>query len=53
MREHWESGRIEAFSDGVFSNLTPDVKQRTFRWVTPGALVGVLVWLVASIGFSA
>ena len=33
--------------------VTPDVKQRTFRWVTPGALVGVLVWLVASVGFSA
>jgi membrane protein len=33
--------------------VTPDVKQRTFRWVTPGALVVVLVWLVASVGFSA
>jgi membrane protein len=32
--------------------VTPDVKQRAFRWVTPGALVGVLVWLVASVGFS-
>jgi membrane protein len=32
--------------------VTPDVKQRAFRWVTPGAFVGVLVWLVASVGFS-
>jgi membrane protein len=32
--------------------VTPDVKQRAFRWVTPGALVGVLVWLFASVGFS-
>ena len=32
--------------------VTPDVKQRAFRWVTPGALVGVLIWLVASVGFS-
>lgn len=32
--------------------VTPDVKQRAFRWVTPGALVAVLVWLAASIGFS-
>ena len=32
--------------------VTPDVKQRAFRWVTPGALVGVLVWLVGSVGFS-
>jgi membrane protein len=33
--------------------VTPDVKQRAFRWVTPGAFVGVLIWLVASVGFSA
>ena len=32
--------------------VTPDVKQRSFRWVTPGAFVGVLIWLVGSIGFS-
>lgn len=32
--------------------VTPDVRQRSFRWVTPGAVVGVLVWLAASIGFS-
>ena len=33
--------------------VTPDVKQRAFRWVTPGAFVGVLIWLAASLGFSA
>src|SRR6476661_8567636 len=33
--------------------VTPDVKQRAFRWVTPGAFAGVLIWLVASVGFSA
>lgn len=32
--------------------VTPDVEQRSFRWVTPGALGGVLVWLVASVGLS-
>jgi membrane protein len=32
--------------------VTPDVEQRAFRWLTPGALAGVLVWLVASVGFS-
>ena len=32
--------------------LTPDVKQRSWRWVTPGAVVGVLLWLLASWGFS-
>ena len=31
--------------------VTPDVQQRSFRWVTPGAVVGVLLWLIAS-GFS-
>lgn len=32
--------------------VTPDVEQRSFRWVTPGAAVGVLLWLAASAGFS-
>jgi membrane protein len=32
--------------------VTPDVKQRSFRWVTPGAVVGVLLWLTVSYGFS-
>jgi membrane protein len=32
--------------------VTPDVRQRSFRWVTPGAAVGVLLWLGASVGFS-
>jgi membrane protein len=33
--------------------VTPDVEPRSFRWVTPGALVGVLLWIAASLGFSA
>jgi membrane protein len=32
--------------------VTPDVQQRAFRWVTPGAVAGVLLWLAASFGFS-
>jgi membrane protein len=32
--------------------VTPDVRQRSFRWVTPGAVVGVLLWLAASLGFA-
>jgi len=39
----------------VFSFLyyfTPDVQQRAGRWITPGALVGVAVWLAASAAFS-
>ncbi len=32
--------------------VTPDVRQRSFRAVLPGAAVGVLLWLAASYGFS-
>lgn len=32
--------------------VTPDVEQRSFRWVTPGAAAGVAVWLAASAAFS-
>jgi membrane protein len=32
--------------------ITPDVKQRSWRWMTPGAAIGVLLWLLASWGFS-
>jgi membrane protein len=32
--------------------VTPDVRHRAFRWITPGAVVGVALWLVASAAFS-
>jgi membrane protein len=32
--------------------VTPDVGHRAFRWVTPGAVAGVTVWLLASFAFS-
>lgn len=32
--------------------ITPDVKHRAFHLVTPGALVGVLLWLLVSYVFS-
>jgi membrane protein len=32
--------------------VTPDVRQRGFQWLTPGAVVGVLVWLAATLGLS-
>jgi membrane protein len=32
--------------------VTPDVRQRAFRWIMPGALAGVAVWLAASAAFS-
>ena len=32
--------------------VTPDVKQRSFRAVVPGAALGVLLWLAASLGLA-
>jgi membrane protein len=32
--------------------FTPDVRHRGFRWMVPGALVGVALWLGASAAFS-
>ena len=32
--------------------MTPDVEQRAFRWITPGAVAGVTLWLLASAAFS-
>lgn len=32
--------------------VSPDVEHRSFRWVTPGAAIGVVIWLAASYGFS-
>lgn len=31
--------------------VTPNVQHRTFKWITPGAVVGVLVWLCSSAAF--
>jgi len=32
--------------------VTPDVQQRSFRSVLPGAVVAVVLWLIASFAFS-
>ena len=32
-------------------SFAPDIKPRRLRWITPGALTGVVIWLVASAGF--
>jgi membrane protein len=32
--------------------VTPDVQHRAFHWITPGAAVAVLLWLLASFGFA-
>jgi membrane protein len=33
--------------------VTPDVRHRSFHWLTPGAAVAVLVWTAASLALSA
>jgi membrane protein len=32
--------------------LAPNVRQRGFRWITPGGVLAVLLWVVASVGFA-
>jgi membrane protein len=32
-------------------SYAPDVEPRRLRWITPGAVCGVVIWIVASIGF--
>lgn len=32
--------------------MTPNVRQPRFRWISPGALVAILVWVGASVGFA-
>ncbi|MEV6751201.1 YihY/virulence factor BrkB family protein [Streptomyces sp. NPDC051214] len=31
---------------------TPNVKGRGFRWITPGSVVALVIWLIASAGFA-
>lgn len=31
--------------------FAPDLEERKWNWVTPGAVAGVLLWLLASVGF--
>ncbi len=32
--------------------FAPDVRPRRLRWISPGAIVAVIVWIVASVGFA-
>jgi membrane protein len=36
----------------VLYYASPNVKLRGFRWVTPGSIVAVVVWLIASAAFA-
>jgi membrane protein len=37
---------------GVLYYASPNVKLRGFKWVTPGSIVAVVVWLIASAAFA-
>lgn len=36
----------------VIYSFAPDVTPRRLRWLTPGAVVAVLIWILGSIGFA-
>lgn len=42
-------GMLMAYA--LIYTYAPDVEDRRLRWITPGAVAGVLIWIVASIGF--
>jgi membrane protein len=49
----WPAGVMMAmFVFAFVYYVTPDLEERSFRLVTPGAAVGVLLWLAVSAGFS-
>lgn len=49
---HWPVAFAAMFlSYSIIYYFGPDLAERKWYWVTPGAVVGVALWLVASIGF--
>ena len=36
---------------GLIYYFAPDLKTKTWHWLTPGAAIGILGWLAASVGF--
>jgi membrane protein len=36
---------------GLIYYLAPDVKNRRWHWVSPGAVIAVALWLIVSFGF--
>ncbi len=56
MRGTLPSGRvlvlIVSFMFALLYWASPNVKHPKFRWVTPGGVLAVLLWLVASAGFA-
>jgi len=45
-------GLVFLLAIGVLYYATPNVKLRGFKWVTPGSLVAIVIWIVASALFA-
>ena len=43
---------VVVFMFGVLYYLSPNVKLRGLRWITPGTVVALVVWIVASAAFA-
>jgi membrane protein len=39
------------FAFAVTYYFAPDLKQRRWHWITPGSIVGTVIWLIVSFGF--
>jgi membrane protein len=49
----WPGALVVAmFAFAFVYYVTPDVRQRGFRWLTPGAAAAVVLWLAATLAFS-
>jgi len=43
---------LASLAIGLLFWASPNVRQPSFLWITPGGLVAVLVWIIASAGFA-
>jgi membrane protein len=41
---------VAAIGFALVYYVAPDVRQAQWRWITPGAVIGILIWLAASTG---
>jgi membrane protein len=49
----WPVALVAAMlSSGLVYRVAPDVRPPTVRWITVGAIVGVVLWLALSVGFA-
>jgi membrane protein len=43
---------LVSFMLAVLYWAAPNVKQPSFRWITPGSVLAVVIWVIASAGFA-